>query len=234
MPPVIGITAYPRTVDVVPVPSVLHTISRSYVEAVARAGGVPVVLPVLSPGLAETLLDRVDGLLLPGGGDVEPARYGWAPAPETRPPDPDRDAWELACAAAALARDMPVLAICRGAQVLNVALGGDLVQHVDGHACAHRYQEHVHHLRLAPGSRLARVVGADEVGANSLHHQAVGAPGAGVRAVAWAPDGTVEGFEVEGHPTVVAVQWHPELLPDEPAQQRLFDDLVGSAAGRVI
>jgi putative glutamine amidotransferase len=234
MAPVIGITAYPRTVEVVPAPAVLHTISRAYVDAVARAGGVPVVLPVLAPELAATVLDRVDGLLLPGGGDVEPARYGEEPAPETGAPDPERDAWDLACAGAALARGLPVLAICRGAQVLNVALGGDLVQHVDGHACSARYSEHVHGVRLAPGSRLAAVLEGHEVGTNSLHHQAVGRPGAGVRAVAWSEDGTVEGFEVEGHPAVIAVQWHPELLPDEPRQQLLFADLVRSAAGRVI
>ncbi len=234
MPPVIGISAYPRTVDVVPAPTLLHTISRFYVEAVTRAGGVPVVLPVLPPGLAPSLLDRVDGLLLPGGGDVAPSRYGSEPAPETGPPDADRDAWELACAAGALERELPVLAICRGAQVLNVALGGGLVQHVEGHSCARRSGEHVHPVHVDPGSRLASVLGAGALGTNSLHHQAVGNPGAGVRPVAWADDGTVEGFEVEGRPTVVAVQWHPELLAGEPRQQRLFADLVRSAAGRVI
>jgi putative glutamine amidotransferase len=235
--PLIGITAYPRAVDIVPVPTVLHTISRFYVDAIVRAGGVPLVLPVMSAALAAAVLGRVDGLLLPGGGDVDPARYGQARQPQTRSVDPERDTWEVACAAGALALGLPLLAICRGAQVLNVALGGSLVQDLAGgssHACAARYDEHVHDVRIAAGSRLAEVLGADEVGANSLHHQAVDRPGNGVRAVAWAADGTVEGIEVDGHPEVLAVQWHPELLPDEPVHQRLFHDLVASAAGRAI
>lgn len=230
MPPLIGITAYPRTVDIVPVPTVLYTISRFYTEAVVRAGGVPVILPVLEPTLAAAALGRVDGLVIPGGGDVGPVAYGADAAPETRGVDPARDAWELACAAAALERGLPLLAICRGAQVLNVALGGTLDQHVPGHSCADRYQELVHRIRIAPGLASVMGVAGDEVGANSLHHQAVGRPGRGVRPVAWAPDGTVEAFEVDGHPDVRAVQWHPELLPEEEAHQRLFSELVSAAA----
>ena len=225
--PLIGISAYPRTVDIVPAPTLLHTMSRFYVEAVVRAGGVPVVLPVLPPSAAGAVLDRVDGLVLPGGGDVAPGAYGAEAAPETRGVDGNRDAWEIACATAALERDVPMLAICRGAQVLNVALGGSLVQHVPAHACASRSGEHVHPVRVT--SRLAEVIGADEVGANSLHHQAVGEPGAGVRVVGRAPDGTVEAFEVEGHPAVLAVQWHPELLVGEPPHERLFAHLVTAA-----
>jgi gamma-glutamyl-gamma-aminobutyrate hydrolase PuuD len=228
--PVIGITAHPRAVDIVPVATVLHTISRFYVEAVTSAGGVPLVLPVLPAGLAPAALERVDGLVLPGGGDVGPSSYRAAAAPETHGVDEARDAWELACATFAVAQDLPLLAVCRGAQVLNVALGGSLVQHVPGHSCAGHYREHVHRVRVE--SRLAAVLGAGEVGANSLHHQAVGLPGEGVRPVAWAEDGTVEGFEVDGHPQALAVQWHPELLPDEPVQQRLFADLVRSASAR--
>jgi putative glutamine amidotransferase len=101
---------------------------------------------------------------------------------------------------------------------------------VTGHSCASRYDEHVHRVRVE--SRLASVLGARSIGANSLHHQAVGRPGEGVRVTAWAEDGTVEGFEVEGHPNVLAVQWHPELLPEEPPQRRLFEELVRSAARR--
>jgi len=230
--PLVAISAYPRTVDIVPVPTVLHTISRFYVEAVVRAGGVPVVLPVLDPSLAPAVLARVDGLVLPGGGDVAPAAYGAAADPQTHGVDEARDAWEMACARFALAHDLPLLAICRGAQVLNVAVGGTLVQHLPGHACAARYQEHVHTVRVAP--RLADLLGAGEVGTNSLHHQAVGEPGAGVRPVGWAPDGTVEAFEVDGHPAALAVQWHPELLAGEPAHERLFSWVVAAAAGRVI
>jgi putative glutamine amidotransferase len=230
--PFIGISAYPRLVDIVPAPTLLHTISRLYVDAVVRSGGIPVVLPVLAPDLAPAVLGRVDGLVLPGGSDVDPAEYGEDRVAETGRSDPGRDAWDLACALGALELRLPLLAICRGAQVLNVALGGTLAQHVPGHSCAARSQEHVHAVRA--GSRLASVLGAVEVGTNSLHHQAVARPGRGVRPVAWAPDGTVEGFEVDGHNDVLAVQWHPELLAHEPPHQRLFDDLVGASARRVI
>jgi putative glutamine amidotransferase len=234
--PLIGITAYPRVVDIVPVPTLLQTANRYYLEAVLRAGGIPLILPVMDPGLAAAALRPLDGLLLPGGGDVDPARYGETPDPETGSIDADRDGWEVACALAAFEADLPVLAICRGAQVLNVALGGSLVQHVPAvtgvdHSCSERFAEHVHEVAIDPVSRLAAVLAAGEVGTNSLHHQAVGRPGRGVRPVAWAPDGTVEGFEVEGRSNVVAVQWHPELLADDPVQQLLFRDLVVSAAG---
>jgi putative glutamine amidotransferase len=122
--PLIGITAYPRVVDIVPVPTLLQTANRFYVEAVLRAGGIPLILPVMDPLLAPAALAPLDGLLLPGGGDVDPGYYREAADPETGSVDPDRDAWEVACAVAALETELPLLAICRGAQVLNVALGG--------------------------------------------------------------------------------------------------------------
>jgi len=238
-PPLIGITAYPRVVEIVPVPTLLHTANRYYVDAVVRAGGCPLILPVTDPALAAVAVRALDGLVLPGGGDVDPAQYGEAPLPETAAVDAGRDAWEMACALAALDRSLPVLATCRGAQVLNVALGGSLVQHIPAvtgarHSWATRYTEEVHDVTVAAGSRLAEVLGCDALGTNSLHHQAVDRPGAGVRPVAWAEDGTVEGFEVEGHPEVLAVQWHPELMPDDPSQQRLFADLVRRAARRAL
>ncbi len=232
--PLIGITAYPRTVDIVPQPTLLHTASRWYVESVVRAGGCPVVLPVMGPALAATAVGPLDGLILPGGGDVDPGCYDERPAPETNTVDPSRDAWEMACLHAALERRLPVLAICRGVQLLNVALGGSLVQDVpsatgEPHGWAARFDEHVHPVRLDPASRLAAALGTDEVGTNSLHHQAVDRLGDGVRAVGWAPDGTVEAIEVDGHPEVVAVQWHPELLVSDDRNQGLFRDLVDNA-----
>ncbi len=237
--PLIGIAAYPRVIEIVPVPTLLHTANRYYVEAVVRAGGCPLVLPVMAPDLAADAVGALHGLLLPGGGDVDPSLYGECAVPETGAVDVERDAWELACVRAALERDLPLLATCRGAQVLNVCLGGSLVQHVPAatgarHSWSKRYADEVHDVRVEAGSRLAAILEAAEVGTNSLHHQAVGRPGTGVRPVAWAPDGTVEGFEVEGHPEVVAVQWHPELMPDDPAQQRLFRDLVEQAARRAL
>ncbi|MHB8465554.1 MAG: gamma-glutamyl-gamma-aminobutyrate hydrolase family protein [Acidimicrobiales bacterium] len=233
--PLIGITAYPRVVEIVPQPTLLHTANRYYVDSITRAGGLPVILPAIDPALAADAVARLDGLVLPGGGDVDPARYGEDAAPEVRGVDVDRDGWELACAVAALARRLPMLATCRGLQVLNVALGGSLVQDVptatgERHGLADRFGELVHPIRLDPESRLAGLLGACEVGANSLHHQAVGRLGAAVRAVGWAPDGTIEAIEVDDHPEVVAVQWHPELLERDALHQGLFRDLVRRAS----
>jgi putative glutamine amidotransferase len=227
--------AYPRVVDIVTGPTLLHTANRFYVDSVVRAGGVPVVLPVLAPELAGDALAGVDGLVLTGGGDVAPDVYGQEAVDETHGVDARRDAWEVALLRVALDRKLPLLATCRGIQVLNVALGGTLVQHVPaatgaGHGFAARYAETVHPVRLDPACRLARVLGTTEVQVNSLHHQAVDAVGVGVRAVGWAPDGTIEAVEVEGHPELVAVQWHPELLEDDPVHQGLFHALVETAA----
>jgi len=232
--PLIGITAYPRVVDIVPQPTLLHTASRAFVDGVARAGGCPLILPVGDPALAPVAVGALDGLVLPGGGDVDPSCYGERPAPETNSTDRSRDDWELACTWAALDLGLPLLAICRGCQLLNVAMGGTLVQDVTRltgarHGWAARFDEHVHEVRLDPGSRLAAALGTTVIGTNSLHHQAVGRLGTGVAPVAWAPDGTVEAIEVDGRPEVVAVQWHPELLEDDPLHQGLFRDLVRRA-----
>jgi putative glutamine amidotransferase len=229
--PLIGITAYPRVVDIVPGPTLLHTANRYYVDSVIRAGGLPVILPAVDPSLAGVAVGRVDGLVLPGGGDVAPELYGEEPDPTVRGVDELRDTWEIACALVALEQRRPMLATCRGLQVLNVALGGSLVQDVptvtgERHGFADRFQELVHGIRVDPDSRLAGLVGACTIGANSLHHQAVARLGSGVRAVAWAPDGTIEAVEVDEHPEVVAVQWHPELLSDDPVHQGLFRHLV--------
>jgi putative glutamine amidotransferase len=232
--PRIGMGAYPRTVDIVTGPTLLHTANRFYVDSVVRGGGVPVVLPVLAPALAGDALRGVDGLVLTGGGDVDPDTYGQEPEEETHGVDASRDAWEVALLLVALDRHIPVLATCRGIQVLNVALGGTLVQHVPaatgvGHGFAGQYAETVHVVHLDPACRLAALLGTTEVQVNSLHHQAVDVAGAGVRAVGWAPDGTVEAVEVDGHPELVAVQWHPELLEDDAVHQGLFRALVERA-----
>ena len=231
----IGITAYPRVVEIVPAPTLLHTANRYFVDSIVKAGGCPVILPALDPSLAAVVVARIDGLVLPGGGDVDPQRYGEDPHPEVLGVDDLRDGWEIACVLAALERRIPILAICRGLQVLNVALGGSLVQDVPSttgaaHGFAARFDELVHPIRLDPASRLAIVLGGSEVGANSLHHQAAGRLGDHVRAVGWAPDGTVEAIEVDERPEVVAVQWHPELLEHDPVQQGLFRDLVRNSS----
>lgn len=233
----IGISAHPRVVETATGPTLLHTSSRYYVESVERAGGMPVIMPVLDPDAVDHLLPALAGVLLTGGGDVAPSRYGAMPVAETHSVDPMRDAFEIRLIQAAIAADVPLLATCRGMQVLNVAMGGSLVQHVPhatGQAHDHpdRWRDAVHKVKVEPDSHLAEALGATEVAVNSIHHQAVDRAAPGTRAVAWADDDTVEAIEVPGSPHVVAVQWHPELLEDWPEQQGLFRQLVEHAADR--
>ena len=198
-----------------------------YVRAVERAGGRAVLVPPDENGIDE-VLDTLDGLVFSGGNDLEPEEYGAEAHPETTGTNPERDRGELALLEAALARDLPVLAICRGFEVLNVARGGDIVQHLPelvGHE-AHRetpgeFSEHT--VRVDPTSRIGEVAGA----VKSHHHQALGRIGDGLREVAWAEDGTVEGLEDPHKAFVVGVLWHPEAGED----QRLFERLV-EAAGK--
>jgi putative glutamine amidotransferase len=231
---VIGISAYPRVVETSTGATLLHTASRFYVEGVERAGGVPIVLPVLPPELVDDLLPAIDGVLLTGGGDIQPSRYGAQPLSETRGVDPARDAFDIRLLERAVDTDLPVLATCRGMQVVNVALGGSLVQHVPAvtgqdHDHYERWREGVHRVKIEPDSQLAEALGTTEVEVNSIHHQAVHQAAPGTRAVAWADDDTIEAIELPGRPHVVAVQWHPELLEDWPEQQGLFQQLVGWA-----
>ena len=237
MKPVIGISAFPRTVETSLGPTLLHTASRFYVESVERAGGLPVVLPVMDPEAVEGLIGAVHGLLLTGGGDIQPSRYGAKPVAETHSVDPTRDAFEIRLLQVAMDDDLPVLATCRGMQVMNVALGGSLVQHVPAvtgqqHDRTDAWREVVHRVKVEPDSHLAEALGTTEVEVNSLHHQAVDEAAPHTRAVAWAEDGTVEAIELAGSPHVVAVQWHPELLEDRPEHQGLFRQLVDDARER--
>ena len=204
-----------------------------YLEAVRRAGGQEALLmPVVvdDPGEAEALLSRFDGLLLIGGGDLDPARYGQETHERVYGVLPERDAFEITLARAAVEQRMPVLAICRGHQVLNVALGGTLEQHIaaEGHGLPGVEGGSARHpVRVEPRSRLATAMGATEAVISSHHHQAVDELGDGLDAVAWAADGTLEGIELTDDTWVVGVQWHPEDTAAEDAtQQRLFDELV--------
>jgi putative glutamine amidotransferase len=235
--PVIGISAHPRMVQTATGMALLHTSSRFYVEGVERAGGVPVILPVLDPDAVEHLLPAVDGVLLTGGGDVQPSRYGARPIAETHNVDPLRDAFEIRLIEAAIEADLPLLATFSTCMPRHVAMGGSLVQHVphatgQQHDLADRWREGVHRVKIEPDSHLAEALGATEVEVNSIHHQAVDVAAPGTRAVAWAEDDTIEAIEVPGSPHVVAVQWHPELLEDWPEQQGLFRQLVEHAASR--
>lgn len=227
--PRIGITTYGRD------DQDRFCLPAAYVDAVRRAGGVPVLLPPGEPH-PERLLEVVDGLILAGGGDIDPAAYGGAPHPALYLVDAERDQFELRLARAAVDGHVPVLGICRGCQVLNVAWGGDLVVHLpegDEAPVRHRMPPRVptdHPVRVEPTSRLASILGETEVWARSWHHQAVHRVVPPWRPVAWAPDGVVEAVESEEHPWAVGVQWHPELSPDSGPHRRLFEALVRAAA----
>lgn len=209
----------------------------SYTRAIAAAGGVPVVLPPDGDGAAEVLA-TIDGLLLPGGADLDPALYGEREAhPTVYGINPDRDRFEVALVGGAVARDLPVLAICRGMQVLNITLGGTLYQDLPdqhparlGHRQREAPSEPSHDIRLEPGSCLARTYGVTSLPANSYHHQGVRAVAPGLRAVGWAPEGLVEGLESPAHAFVVGVQWHPEVMfTAHPEHLRPFAGLVSAA-----
>jgi gamma-glutamyl-gamma-aminobutyrate hydrolase PuuD len=228
MRPLIGITTYVEPaswghwhLDAALVP-------YDYVHGIERAGGRPLLVPP-SDGAVEETIDALDGLLLSGGNDLDPAAYGADAHPETNGTRPERDRGELALLEAALARDLPVLAVCRGVQVLNVARGGDLVQHLPdevGHerhrAVKGEFSEHP--VRVADESRLAAAVG-EEAHVKSHHHQGLGRVGAGLREVAWADDGTVEGLEDPERRFALGVLWHPEAGEDT----KLFEALVREA-----
>ena len=204
----------------------------TYMRAIELAGGVPVVLPPLEPGAMSTLLTRLDGVCLSGGPDLDPAAYGARAHEALGPTEPALDRFELELARAADAAGLPLLGVCRGAQALNVARGGTLHQHIDGHRQSELACLPTHPVRIAASSRTAQLLGGHSAEVNSFHHQAVDKLGDGLVATAWAPDGTIEGIEDPGHPFLLAVQWHAETLLDDPGQLALFSALVEAATGR--
>jgi putative glutamine amidotransferase len=184
-----------------------------YPGLVQRAGGLAAMLPPDAPEHAAAAVARLDGLVIAGGPDVEPSRYGAEPGPRTGPPARARDAWELALIGAALDRRIPLLGICRGMQLLNVALGGTLVQHIDGHAEVPGVFGR-HPVKPVPGTRYADAV-PEETSVPTYHHQCVDRLGAGLVPSAHAEDGTVEAIEpATGPEWVLGVQWHPEMGED--------------------
>jgi putative glutamine amidotransferase len=203
-----------------------------YVDAVRRAGGLPLLLPVGETRIAE-LLEPLDGLLLAGGGDICPALYQGDNHESVFETDQERDDCEILLARAALQQQLPIFGICRGIQVLNVALGGTLHEHLPdivGEKVPHRLPPHVpteHALRVAEDSQLASLIGQLDFIAASWHHQAIDRPADNLTPVAWAADGVIEAVEMATYPWLVAVQWHPELTAaKDPLQQRLFDQFV--------
>jgi putative glutamine amidotransferase len=209
-----------------------------YFEAIERAGAIPVILPPMGSQAIDPLMARLSGICIAGGPDIDPRSYGGESHPQLGPTEPDLDRFELAVIWAARARCIPILAICRGAQMLNVALGGSLHMHLPddaGDRVEHRRAGSegpaaLHEIRVEPDSALGRVVGSERVTVNSYHHQAARKLGRGLRAVAHADDGVVEAIELNGPDFVVGVQWHAECM-EAPEQLALFDAFT-QAAGR--
>jgi putative glutamine amidotransferase len=231
--PIIGITTYGRDEDG------RFRLPALYVDAVRRAGGIAILIP---PGddAWDELFDTLDGVILAGGGDVEPSLYGGHKHETIYGVDTERDRSELALARRVATSELPTLGICRGHQLVNVALGGTLHEHlpdVVGDAVIHRLpprEPTEHPIAVDAKSRLAHILGEEHFAASSWHHQAIRDTAQGLVAVARAPDGTIEGCELKTHPWLFTVQWHPEITAHASAtQQRLFDALVEACRQRI-
>lgn len=227
--PLIGITTYHRDErGYIQLPA-------QYADAVRRAGGIPLLIQPTEPRLDE-LMALLDGLILSGGGDVDPTLYTSEKHDQVYWVDTERDQFEISIVQGALERQKPTLCICRGLQILNVALGGSLIPHIPDaipDAVAHRQPPRdaiLHEIAVQTDSRLASIMGGPKVTTASWHHQAIDRLAAGLVSVAHAPDGVIEAVEMPENPNLIAVQWHPELTAsDDPTQQRLFDELLQMA-----
>jgi putative glutamine amidotransferase len=227
--PLIGLTSYAQTARWAAWEGKAAVVGWVYVDAIHRAGGRTLLLPPTDQGIAETL-DVLDGLMLAGGNDLDPAHYGATRHAETEEAHPERDQAELALLQGALERNLPVLAICRGMQVMNIARGGTLIQHLPEHLGSATHREVVgqfseHPVEIAPDSLLESVLGPSAP-VLSHHHQAADRIGDGLTAVAWSEDGTVEAIEDSALDFALGVQWHPE----EGLDTALFTALIDAAA----
>jgi putative glutamine amidotransferase len=230
MRPLIGIPCHADYADGTRRP--IYSNNRAYVHAIEHAGGVPILIPFLNDfTMLDTLLPRLDGLLLSGGVDIDPAVYGETPHPLCDRPDKELDEIELKLANWALQEDIPTLGVCRGMQVLNVALGGTLYQDIDDlrpdslhHSNRQQPRDYLaHRVNVLPGSRVEQLLGPGSFMANSLHHQAVHEPGRDVIISGTANDGIAEMLEVHGRRFIIAAQFHPEeIYLKESASARLF------------
>lgn len=227
-PPLIGITTYGRNHEDE------FTLPAVYVEAVRRAGGIPLLIPPGEEQL-DALLASLDGFLISGGGDVDPAHYGSSGHPTVYMIDAERDATELEIARRIAANGTPTLCICRGTQLLNVALGGTLIEHlpdVVSGEIEHRQEPDkptAHTLTILPATHLAEMLNAGPMHGISWHHQAIRTLAPALVVAALAEDGTIEGVEAPNHPWLIATQWHPEMsAATDPRQQRLFDEFIAA------
>jgi putative glutamine amidotransferase len=240
MHPVIGIPGRPQDVAAVGSTIRAYLTFHTYSDSVRRGGGLPVILIPVEDEAIDEILDRIDGVMFTGGGDIDPGRYGAEPVDSVRRVDPERDEFELALVHRLLERQMPTMAICRGLQIINVGLGGTLVQDLPSHRGAHghdvvgegAYTPHSKAL-IDPGCRISSIIGDGLHSINSIHHQAIEDLGDGLRVVGAAPDGTIEAIEHEdSNWPLIAVQWHPEFLGvrDHGPSHDLFQAFIEAAA----
>jgi putative glutamine amidotransferase len=241
--PVIGVPGYWHASDAI-LGRMATAVPDSYIRALLKAGTLPLIIPVVQPrDVLEAFFRMMDGLLLIGGPDLDPVHYHQNPAPGLRKITPARDAVELQVTRWALDADLPILAICRGIQVLNVAAGGTLWQDIASQlpaAAKHDYHPNfpedylAHPIKAAGDSRLAGIIGEDTIAVNSLHHQALDRLGKGLRPTAFAPDGIIEAVEGVDARWVVGVQWHPEwLVESDRRMMALFTAFRDACAYRV-
>ncbi len=233
--PLIGCMTYRKTV---PHPGLeVCSLASSYIESVSLAGGVPVLIPFsLNEEALKISLSQVDGILLPGGGDIEPQRYNGNSHPKLRGMDRERDQADLFAARYAVTRGRPLLAICRGHQVLNVALGGSMWEDIATQVSDDIFHDTYgtlprnalpHTVDIQTDSKLFGIIGRETSPVNSIHHQGIRDLADELVVTAVAPDGVIEGIEVPGHPFAIGVQWHPEcLIHDDSAMLRLFEGLI--------
>lgn len=221
------------------------TCRQQFIDLILAADCLPIIIPplVIAP---DEYLECVDGLIIPGGSDLDPALYGQKPHKETICIDPHRDRWEIELVRAALRNNVPILGVCRGMQLLNVALGGTLIQHLpdESHKVTEEFHKPAHEVLVTPGSRVAQALGIAHpqttdgeqaeyalISVNSIHHQAIERLGEGLEVTATARDGILEAIESYTHKFVVGVQWHPEFL-DDPRQKGLFAALAAALHGK--
>lgn len=236
--PLIGVTTSP---DKSPLGLPTSALPTQYVSAIHQAGGLPVLVPLgISEESALSLLGRLDGVVFSGGGDVDPEIFAGLPHPRVMNVSPERDRLEMVLVRRAVEHNVPFLGICRGIQVINVALGGKLYTHIEDQlpgALKHDYfpgwerNYLAHPLKVEPNSRLASILGSEEVMVNSLHHQGLSEFASSLRPVAWAPDGLIEAVELPDHPFGLGVQWHPEWLLEHAPERALFRAFVRACGG---